>query len=46
LKLYQRIQSQLRRAVRRAYRQHRSVRRAAEALGMPRSTFFDLLRSK
>jgi len=44
--LYPRIQRQLRAAVRRAYRKQGSVRKAAEFLGMPRSTFHDLLVEK
>lgn len=43
MKLYQRIQLELVRAVRRAYRKHGAIRAAAAALGMPRSTFHEYL---
>lgn len=46
MKLYQhflRLQRELAREVRRAYREHGSVRAAAKALGMPRATFHDYL---
>jgi len=36
-----RLRRELARAVRRAYRTHGSVREAARALGMPRSTFHE-----
>lgn len=39
--LVQRQERELDRAIRRSLKQHRSVRAAARALGMPRSTFFD-----
>jgi DNA-binding IclR family transcriptional regulator len=38
-----RARRELARAVRRAYRLHGSVRAAAKALGMPRSTFHEYL---
>lgn len=37
------LRRELARAVRAAYREHGSVRIAAEALGMPKSTFHDFL---
>ncbi|HEY6037093.1 MAG TPA: hypothetical protein VIV58_22595 [Kofleriaceae bacterium] len=46
LKLYPKMQLELARAVRRAYRELGSVRAAAKSLGMPRSTFHDLLTGK
>lgn len=46
MKLYPRMQRALRLAVRHAYREHGTVRAAALALGMPRSTFHDVLTGK
>lgn len=43
MKLYPRIKRQLLAAVRRSWRKHGSVRGAAAELGMPESTFHDLL---
>ena len=46
MKLYTRFRQfrrELARAVRRAYREHGSVRAAAKSLGMPRATFHEYL---
>ncbi len=40
--IYDKIQYQLHRAIRRAWRKHRNVRDAAAAIGMPRSTFHEV----
>jgi hypothetical protein len=44
VKLYQRVQLDLARAVRRALREYGSVRTAAAAIGMPKSTFHDYMK--